>query len=96
MAQYGYPPVGPPKPPVSGGDIAVSVTALILTVVLGAVASFFGLFSLAFIANQAEDSVVLVDMSILPLFTAVLPNLTTVHTVVTVGEGGYGTAGGVG
>lgn len=35
MAQYGYPPVGPPKPPVSGGDIAVSVTALILTVVLG-------------------------------------------------------------
>lgn len=41
---------------------------------------------IAFIANQAEDSVVLVDMSILPLFTAVLPNLTTVHTVVAVGE----------
>lgn len=45
---------------------------------------------IAFIANQAEDSVVLVDMSILPLFTAVLPNLTTVHTVVTVGEGDPG------
>jgi hypothetical protein len=49
MAQYGYPPIGPPKPTASGGDIAVSVTALILTVLLGAVASFFGLFSLAFI-----------------------------------------------
>ncbi|WP_333889657.1 fatty acid--CoA ligase [Mycolicibacterium gadium] len=45
---------------------------------------------IAFIANQAEDSVVLVDMSILPLFTAVLPNLTTVHTVVAVGEGDPG------
>ncbi|MDV3135140.1 hypothetical protein [Mycobacterium sp. 29Ha] len=49
MAQYGYPPIGPPKPTASGGDIAVSVTALILTVLLGAVASLFGLFSLAFI-----------------------------------------------
>ncbi len=38
-----------PKPPVSGGDVAVSVTALILTVLLGAVAAFFGLFSLAFL-----------------------------------------------
>ncbi|MDG5485111.1 hypothetical protein [Mycolicibacterium gadium] len=42
MAQYGYPPIGPPKPPVSGGDIAVSVTAVLLalctiTVFLGGV-----------------------------------------------------------
>jgi hypothetical protein len=49
MAQYGYPPVGPPKPPASGVDVAVSVTALIVTVFLGVGASFFGLFALAFI-----------------------------------------------
>lgn len=49
MTQYGYPAMPPPKPSVSGGDVAVSVTALILTVLLGAVAAFFGLFSLAFL-----------------------------------------------
>ena len=42
---------------------------------------------IAFIANQAEDSVVLVDMSVAPVFAAVLPELTTVHTVVGVGPG---------
>ena len=33
---------------------------------------------IAFIANQAEDSVVLVDMSLAPVLAAVLPDLTTV------------------
>ncbi len=42
---------------------------------------------IAFIANQAEDSVVLVDMSVAPVFAAVLPHLTTVQTVVAVGDG---------
>jgi fatty-acyl-CoA synthase len=42
---------------------------------------------IAFIANQAEDRVVLVDMSLAPLFAAVLPDLTTVRTVVAVGAG---------
>ncbi|BBX02493.1 long-chain-fatty-acid--CoA ligase [Mycolicibacterium moriokaense] len=42
---------------------------------------------IAFIANQAEDRVVLVDMSLAPLFAAVLPELTTVRTVVAVGAG---------
>jgi fatty-acyl-CoA synthase len=42
---------------------------------------------IAFIANQAEDSVVLVDMSLAPLLAAVLPELTSVHTVVAVGDG---------
>jgi fatty-acyl-CoA synthase len=41
----------------------------------------------AFIANQAEDRVVLVDMSLAPLLAAVLPELTSVHTVVAVGDG---------
>lgn len=40
-----------------------------------------------FIANQAEDSVVLVDMSLAALFAPILPHLTTVHTVIAVGEG---------
>ena len=42
---------------------------------------------IAFIANQAEDRVVLVDMSLAPQLAAVLPELTTVQTVVAVGEG---------
>lgn len=42
---------------------------------------------IAFIANQAEDRVVVVDMSLAPLLCAVLPELTTVHTVVAVGDG---------
>lgn len=42
---------------------------------------------IAFIANQAEDSVVLVDVSLVDVLAAVLPNLTTVQTVVVVGDG---------
>ncbi len=42
---------------------------------------------IAFIANQAEDRVVLVDMSLVPLLAAVLGDLTTVQTVVVVGAG---------
>ena len=42
---------------------------------------------IAFIANQAEDCVVLVDMSVAPLLAAVLPEMTSVQTVVAVGEG---------
>ena len=42
---------------------------------------------IAFIANQAEDRVVLVDMSLVPLLAPVLPEMTSVQTVVAVGEG---------
>jgi fatty-acyl-CoA synthase len=42
---------------------------------------------IAFIANQAQDRVVLVDMSLAPLFATVLPHLATVQTVVAVGAG---------
>ncbi|KUH93359.1 fatty acid--CoA ligase [Mycobacterium sp. IS-3022] len=42
---------------------------------------------IAFIANQAEDSVVLVDISLSGLLSPILPQMTTVHTVVVVGEG---------
>jgi acyl-CoA synthetase (AMP-forming)/AMP-acid ligase II len=39
---------------------------------------------IALIANQADDRVVLVDMSLVPLLTAVLPEMTSVQTVVAV------------
>jgi len=42
---------------------------------------------IAFIANHAEDSVVLVDMSLVSLLAPVLAEMTTVHTVVAVGSG---------
>jgi fatty-acyl-CoA synthase len=42
---------------------------------------------IAFIANQAEDRVVLVDMSLAPLLSEVLPRLNSVHTVIAVGPG---------
>ncbi|MGU3650925.1 hypothetical protein [Mycolicibacterium sp. A43C] len=42
---YGYPPQ---KPPVSGIDMAISITALLLAVAGGAVAAFFGIFFMAF------------------------------------------------
>ena len=42
---------------------------------------------IAFIANQAEDRVVLVDMSLAPLLSEVLPHLNSVQTVIAVGAG---------
>src|SRR6476469_1298986 len=42
---------------------------------------------IAFIANQAEDSVVLVDVSLVPVFAGALQELTTLHTVFVVGYG---------
>jgi hypothetical protein len=38
----------PPKPPVSGADIAASITVLVLTAFMIAAGAVFGLFSLAF------------------------------------------------
>jgi fatty-acyl-CoA synthase len=42
---------------------------------------------IAFVANDAEDRVVIVDMSLAPQLAAVLPQLPTVHTVIAVGDG---------
>ena len=42
---------------------------------------------IAFIANQAEDRVVLVDMSLASLLSEVLPQLNSVQTVIAVGAG---------
>ena len=42
---------------------------------------------IAFIANEAEDRVVVADLSLAAQLAAVLPLLETVHTVIAVGEG---------
>ena len=41
---------------MSGPDLAVSIAALLLTVILGVVAAFFGLFSLAFLDHCPPES----------------------------------------
>jgi fatty-acyl-CoA synthase len=40
-----------------------------------------------YIANHAEDQVVIVDDSLIPLLAKVLPQLSTVHTVLVTGDG---------
>ena len=42
---------------------------------------------IAYIANEAEDKVILADLSLAPQLSEVLPLLATVHTVVAVGAG---------
>jgi hypothetical protein len=48
---YGMPPPppAPRKPPISGVDLGVSITAMVMTVVFGAFAAFIGVFMLAFL-----------------------------------------------
>ena len=45
---------------------------------------------IAYVANEAEDRVVLVDVSLAKLLGPVLADLETVHTVIAVGEGDTG------
>lgn len=42
---------------------------------------------IVFVANEAEDRVILVDASLIPLLAPVLGQLDTVHTVIVVGDG---------
>ena len=42
---------------------------------------------IAFIANEAEDQVIIADLSVTGQLAAVLPLLETVHTVIAVGDG---------
>lgn len=42
---------------------------------------------IVFVANEAEDRVILVDISLVPLLAPVLAQLHTVHTVIVVGDG---------
>src|ERR1700738_4146083 len=42
---------------------------------------------IVYVANEAEDQVVLVDLSLAKLLAPILADLDTVHTVIAVGEG---------
>ena len=42
---------------------------------------------IAYIANHAQDKVVIVDLSLAPLLAPVLQHMTTVHTVIAIGNG---------
>jgi fatty-acyl-CoA synthase len=42
---------------------------------------------IAYIAGEAEDSIIILDMSLASLIAPILPRLSTVHTVIAVGEG---------
>jgi hypothetical protein len=55
----GYPatlPAAPSKPPISGADLAVSITSLVLTLLMGIAAAVLGLFSVAFLDYCPPDS----------------------------------------
>ena len=51
---------------------------------------------IAFIANEAEDQVIIADLSLTAQLAPVLPLLDTVHTVIAVGRGRHRAADGVG
>ena len=54
IARHGPPQLSAAE--ASGGDLAISITALTITVLLGAVAAVFGLFSLAFLDHCPPES----------------------------------------
>lgn len=56
---------------MSGGDLAISIAALIITVLLGAVAAVFGLFSLAFL-DHCPPETCSVDGAVTAVGTALL------------------------
>lgn len=56
MGQPSYAAPRPPKPPVSGADIAVSITVLVLTALLIAGGAVMGLFSLAFLDHCPPET----------------------------------------
>jgi hypothetical protein len=51
MGHFAYPAAEPPKPRARGADLANSIVVLVLTGLMGALASVLGLFSLAFLDN---------------------------------------------
>lgn len=83
VAYPGYPM--PAKRPRSGVDLAVSIVALLLTVLLGAVAAILGLFMLAFL-DHCPPATCSVDGAVTAVFTSLLvaAGIGLVGTVLTV------------
>lgn len=65
---YGYPAPPPAKRPISGVDLAVSISALVLTIAGGAVAGFFGIFFMAFTDHCPPESCH-IDAGVTAMFT---------------------------
>ncbi|PRC44131.1 hypothetical protein C6A85_000000101790 [Mycobacterium sp. ITM-2017-0098] len=61
----------PAPPRRSGADVAISIAGLLLTVLLGAAAAFFGLFSLAFL-DHCPPATCSIDGAVNAVFTALL------------------------
>ncbi|WP_395308068.1 hypothetical protein V4U86_22235 [Mycobacterium sp. AMU20-3851] len=82
---YGPPPAA--KPPVSGVDIAVSVTALALALVGGAVAAFFGIFFMAF-TDTCPPETCDIDAGVSAMFTGFIAaaGLWATGLVVTIAQ----------
>ncbi len=70
---------------------AEHLTAYLAVPVMGAVLHTLNIRlspeQIAYIANEAEDQVIIADMSVAGQLAAVLPMLETVHTVIAVGDG---------
>ncbi len=70
---------------------AEHLTAYLAVPVMGAVLHTLNIRlspeQIAYIANEAEDQVIVADMSVAGQLAAVLPMLETVHTVIAVGDG---------
>jgi hypothetical protein len=56
MGYPASPTVRQQKPPMPGPDLAVSISALVVTALLGIAAAVFGMFSLAFLDNCPPES----------------------------------------
>jgi hypothetical protein len=70
MMQPSYPSPRPQKPPVSGADVAFSIVALVLTVLLVAGSAFFGLFFLAFL-DYCPPETCSIDRAVTAVMTGV-------------------------
>ena len=67
---YPYPPPYPPaKPPRSGTDLTVSIITMVLIVLLGGLAGFMGVFSLAFL-DHCPPATCSVDGAVTAVMTA--------------------------
>lgn len=80
MGYPASPTVRQQKPKMSGPDLAVSIAALVVTVLVGIAAAIFGMFSLAFLDNCPPESCSADDA-----FTAVASALAVAAAIVAVG-----------
>lgn len=68
---YGFPAPPPAKPPISGVDLAISITALVFTLVVCGVGALMGVFMLAFI-DHCPPATCSIDRAVTAVMTAVV------------------------